>query len=302
MRTSRHPRYVHAISPALRLLTGMLLGLILTGAAAAAHYDFTARMATVTALVEAGQRLDTTHQVDKALQIVLTVQADAAAAYQAGRTEEGYQRLDQAYVLVQTVVRHLADDLALTTPLLAPSARPSSAAGREARFATLAHSVDSLDQAYRAIRDELGDTQPARTAEIDRLVAGARRDRDADRIDEAMRQMKQAYVLLQNEIGRLRGGQTLVRELRFATAREEYEYEVDRHDSHLLLVELLLVQPRTDPEQAAVIRAAVDDSMRLHWIAHKHAAAGEYGQAVVWLEQASDALAALIRSYGHDIP
>ena len=37
-------------------------------------------------------------------------------------------------------------------------------------------------------------------------------------------------------------------------------------------------------------------------VVHRHAAAGEYHAAVVRLEQASDALIALIRSYGYDLP
>lgn len=301
MRGSSHRHLLHRTH--VHCLAGALLAFWLSGAAVAAHYDFDARMATVTALIEAGRRLDPEHQVDQALALVETVQAEAVAAFRAGRTEAGYQRLDQAYVLVQTVVRRLASDPTLTTPMMAPApAIDAPADGRGARFDDLARSVMALEEAYRAIRQEVGDSEPDRGPEIARLAGSATRDRDAGRLDPAMRQMKQAYVLLQAEINRLRGGQTLVRELRFASEREEYEYEVDRHDSHLLLVELLLVQPRQDPAQAAIIRAAVDDSMRMHWIAHKHAAAGEYRHAVIWLEQASDALAALIRSYGHDIP
>jgi hypothetical protein len=290
-------------SPLLQVLAVILFTLGLAGGVVAGHYDFDARVATVSALLEAGQRLDTAHTGDKAFDTIRMVQKEAVAAYRDGRTEEGYQRLEQAYVLVQMVIRKLASDPVVTTPLMAPGRSATEpTGGQRARFETLEHSVIALEEAYRSIRLELGNPLPNMSDEISRLVTSARREQAAGRGDVAMRQMKEAYVLLQSEIVRLRGGQTLVNKVNFADDRAEYDYEVDRHDTHILLVELLLSQSRTDPEQAATIRTAVDESMRLHWVAHKHAAAGEYRQAIAWLELASDRLARLVRSYGHDIP
>lgn len=281
----------------------ILLALGLAGVVTAGHYDFDARVATVSALIEAGARLDSTQASGKALATIRAVQAEAVAAYRDGRVEEGYQRLEQAYVLVQMVVRKLASDPVVTTSLMAPGRSATEPTdGQRARYETLEHSVIALDEAYRSIRLELGNPLPNRSDDVSRLVQSARREQATGRSDVAMRQMKEAYVLLQSEIVRLRGGQTLVNTVSFDGDRAEYEYEVDRHDTHLLLVELLLNQPRTDPEQASIIRSAVDESMRLHWVAQKHAAAGEYRQAIAWLELASDRLARLIRSHGHDIP
>ena len=298
--TARIPFGIRSLQQALAVI---LIALGLAGGVAAGHYDFDARVATVSALIEAGARLDSTQASGKALATIRAVQAEAVAAYRAGRVEEGYQRLEQAYVLVQMVVRKLASDPLVTTPLMAPKRSTKEPTdGQRARYETLEHSVMALEEAYRSIRLELGNPLPNMSDEIMRLVQMARREQAAGRGDVAMRQMKEAYVLLQSEIVRLRGGQTLVNTVSFDSDRAEYEYEVDRHDTHLLLVELLLSQSRTDPEQAATIRTAVDESMRLHWVAHKHAAAGEYRQAIAWLELASDRLARLIRSHGHDIP
>jgi len=303
MRTFEFSRSPLVLSSGRRCLTAVLLALLMVGTATAGHYDFDARVATVNTLLEAAERLDTSHASDKALAIIRTVQAEAIAAYRAGRTEEGYQRLEQAYVLIQMIVRRLASDPVVITPLMIPGqGAKAPSEGRSARFEALAHSVMALADAYQSIRLELDDPRSDLSGEIARLAESARDHLAAGRQDDAMRQMKEAYVLLQTEIVRLRGGQTLVNPVRFGSDREEYEYEVDRHDTHLLLVELLLTQPRTEAGQAAIIRTAVDESIRLHWVAHKHAAAGEYRQAIAWLELASDRLARLMRSYGHDIP
>lgn len=268
--------------------------------ALAAHaYDFQARMETVTALVDAARRLDESRGMTKALETIESVKQDAAAEFRAGRVDDAYARLDQAYVLVRTVVRELTSRTRVVAPMLAPAPAPTS---RDARYDTLEKSVAALREAYHAIHREQGLADTPIEPQIDGLVARAGRSRAAGQPDAALRDLKAAYTLLQEEIVRLRGGQTLVRNLVFDSDRAEYEYEVDRHDTHLLLVEMLLDREREDPRQAARIREAIDASMRMHWVAHRHAAAGEYREAVVRLEQASDALIALIRSYGFDLP
>lgn len=292
----------HVFSCRLRLSL-LLVMFVVGGTVQAAHFDFDARDATVTALLEAGQRLDTDRASGRAFELIRKVQGEAVAAYRSGDTEAGYERLDQAYVLVQTVVRRLASNPTLGTRLAQPASLSSSPEdSRTARYQALMHSVTALQAAYRAIRDEVGDATADVSSQVATWITAAESERNAGNLEAALRKLKTAYVLLQGEIVRLRGGQTLVRELRFASAAEEYVYEVDRHDSHLLLVELLLGSARGNPVLEAEIQSAVGESMRLHWIAHKHAAAGDYGEAVAWLELASDGLVALIRDQGFDIP
>ena len=303
MRTpNRHPSLDLPGALILGVL-GLSLALVPGAGALAAHYDFSTRDATVTALLDAGRRLDTGHTSDRAFELIREVQAEAVAAYRGGDREAGYERLDQAYVLVQTVVRRLATDPTLSTSLAMPGrSEVQPDASRLARYAALMESVTALQAAYRAIRDEVADTAADVSSQVATWVTAAEVEHEAGRIENGLRKLKVAYVTLQGEIVRLRGGQTLVRELRFASDAEEYAYEVDRHDSHLLLVELLLGETRGDPATSAEMRSAVDESMRLHWVAHKYAAAGDYRQAVAWLELASDGLVSLIRDRGFDIP
>jgi len=293
MRTLNHLHPFPVSAPRVRgglVAAALLVLLAMPAFALAAHaYDFEARMETVTALVEAAQRLDESRGMTKALETIASVQQDAAAEFRAGRVDDAYARLDQAYVLVRTVVRELTSRTRVVAPMLAPEPAPTS---RDARYDTLEKSVAALREAYHAIHREQGLADTPIEPQIDGLVARAGKARAAGQPDAALRDLKAAYTLLQEEIVRLRGGQTLA----------EYDYEVDRHDTHLLLVEMLLDREREDPRQAARIREAIDASMRMHWVAHRHAAAGEYHAAVVRLEQASDALIVLIRSYGYDLP
>lgn len=294
---------VPPVRRAASLCAGLLAMLLALTAVAAHRYDFEARQATVNALVLAAQRLQDGRSVERAVETVGTLQAAAQAAWEAGDADQAYGQLDQAYTLVQLVVRRLASQPGVIAPAVAPEVPATPATEtRQRRYASLQASVQALEEAYRAVRAELADSALEVTPQVAALRSGAERDRAAGRLDDALPQLKQAYALLQGEIVRLRGGQTLVRELRFGSAREEYEYEVDRHDTYLLLAQLLLEGPRADPAQAGPVRAVVDESLRLHWVAHKYAAAGEYREAVAWLEQASDALVVLIRRYGHDLP
>jgi len=285
------------------LAAGLFALFTTTLADAEARYDFDARVATVDALIAAGVRLDTGRNVARMFDIVGQVLDEARGARRTGDEALAYRRLDQAYALVQVIVRRLAADPDVASRALVaalPNSGDSTAGDR--RHVQLQGSVAALAVAYRAIRDEQQGTVSDIEPQVRELVTLAEQERIAGRNARALRRMKEAYALLQSEIVRLRGGQTLVRELRLGSVREEYEYAVDRHDAHLLLIELLLDAAGDDPGADEAIRTAVNQSMRLDWVAHKHASAGDYRQAVAWLEQSSETLVMLMRGHGHNIP
>jgi endonuclease III len=103
-------------------------------------------------------------------------------------------------------------------------------------------------------------------------------------------------------IEKLRGGDTLIRSLHFANKEEEYRYEVDRNDTHRMLIKVLLKEKM---EQAAVQRR-VNPSLKkadeLRAKAEKQAAQGKYEDAVRTLEDSTKELVRAIRSAGIYIP
>src|SRR5210317_2719 len=79
MRTpNRHPSLDLPGALILGVL-GLSLALVPGAGVLAAHYDFSTRDATVTALLDAGRRLDTGHASDRAFELIREVQAEAVA-------------------------------------------------------------------------------------------------------------------------------------------------------------------------------------------------------------------------------
>ena len=95
----------------------------------------------------------------------------------------------------------------------------------------------------------------------------------------------------------MRGGDTLVRSLTFASAEEEYHYEIDRNDTHRMLLNVLIEPARTSQvapgtQQAAVLRGNAESA----------AQAKDFKAAVRLLEDSTRELVRAIRTAGVYIP
>ena len=80
--------------------------------------------------------------------------------------------------------------------------------------------------------------EPAQQAEA--LIADGEKLVAAGKLTEGRAKVDQAYWIVKAAIGTARNGDTLVRSLNFATPEEEYHYEIDRNDTHRMLVQMLL--------------------------------------------------------------
>lgn len=171
---------------------------------------------------------------------------------------------------------------------------------RRADFRTRLESVKSLATAQRRISGEKnGAGSGAETARaIDALVADAERLSLAGEDEPARMALDKAYLVAKASIGAMRGGDTLVRSLEFASKQDEYLYEVDRNDTHRMLLKLLVA----DPGKAAAARAATDRADELRASAQGRASAGAYEEAVRLLEDSTRELVRAIRGAGIYIP
>lgn len=104
------------------------------------------------------------------------------------------------------------------------------------------------------------------------------------------------------ELERLREGETLVRSLKFANAQEEYLYELDRNDTHQMLLKVLLSEQQSGPAGQRMVEGYVEQSRQLRAKAEGEAGNGAYKQAVKSLEEATKYLQRAIRSSGVYIP
>lgn len=220
------------------------------------------------------------------------IHREAAASLNAGDLPAAARLLDQA-------AREMMDGARL--------ARPEQLHGEKARrdFDARLDSARALLGAQQRITTEKG-AQPEAvqaTRHIEQLIAQAQQLAAAGRLDEARPPLDRAYLAARLSIESMRRGDTLVRSLNFASKREEYDYELDRNDTHRMLINLLLAE-RRDAAGAmpAGMQASVDRAAELRRGAEAQARQGDHAGAVKGLEDATRELVRAIRAGGIYIP
>ena len=182
-------------------------------------------------------------------------------------------------------------------------ARPDQVVGvkNQRDFDARLDSARALLVAQQRITLEKGSRAEAleATRRIEGLILDAERRVAAGRLDEARPLVDRAYLLARVSIESLRRGDTLVRSLQFASKREEYAYEIDRNDTHRMLIQLLLSERK---DAAALMQGFVDRAAGLRREAEAAAGCGEHEAAIKGLEDATRELVRAIRVGGIYIP
>ncbi|MFV2055292.1 MAG: hypothetical protein ACC707_02450 [Thiohalomonadales bacterium] len=121
-------------------------------------------------------------------------------------------------------------------------------------------------------------------------------------LDEAKKTVDAAFVSVKKFIISLRDGDTLVRELNFANKEEEYKYELNRNDSHKMLVTVLLREQMSDPIIAKKVDKETDQAHKLRLQAEAKAGKGDFESAVKTLENSTQYIIRAIRAAGVYVP
>lgn len=173
-------------------------------------------------------------------------------------------------------------------------------------FDTRLESIDALCDAYHNIRKEkgLGDPESSELYPfVQQRISHAKELKQQDRLKEGRKVLDEAYVAAKVAIENLRGGETLVRSLNFETAEDEYHYEVDRNDTHRMLVDILLKEKmKSGGNVKSMVDKFMDEANKLRKLADEQANNGEYKAAVSTLEQSTKEIVRAIRSAGIYIP
>jgi hypothetical protein len=218
------------------------------------------------------------------------IYAEAERAYHDGMMLQASRLLPEASVRMFEAVRMSAPE-----EVAAPKARTDFDARME--------SVRSLAAAQkRILKEKPGSPGAAEAAAtVDALIADAERERKAGRLEPARATLDRAYLVAKAAIGSMRGGDTLVRSLTFASPEEEYRYEIDRNDTHRMLVKVLLADKR---ESGAETAAApfVDKAAELRTQAERTAGGRDWRGAIRLLEESTRELVRAIRGAGVYIP
>ncbi|HEY5897170.1 MAG TPA: hypothetical protein VIV54_06380 [Burkholderiales bacterium] len=158
-------------------------------------------------------------------------------------------------------------------------------------------SARALLAALRRIGTEKAAPDAAQLApRIESLLAEAQSHVDAGRIAPARPLAEQAYLLAKAGVTAMRGGDTLVRSLKFTSKEDEYHYELDRNETHAMLLTLALKQ------QPFGLSEGLERSRALRRDAEAKAARGGHAEAIRLLEESTRELVRGIRAAGLYIP
>ena len=164
-------------------------------------------------------------------------------------------------------------------------------------------SVEALSAAFERICDEK-ECDRAERRHVINTVKGkaveANRLRVSGDLDAARVRLDEAYVAIKIAVEHLRSGDTLVRSLSFKNKEEEYYYELDRNDTHQMLIRLLLEEGGRS--KAANLKQFLEEAQALRSRAETEAAAGKFETAVQSLENSTTQLVRALRRAGIYIP
>ena len=171
-------------------------------------------------------------------------------------------------------------------------------------FEYKAESVNVLLKAVERIAKEKGENGKVleRANSIRGDAAAAQATANMGNLADARAQIDRSYDQAKQELERLREGETLVRSLNFETPQDEYLYELDRNDTHKMLLKVLLTDDSKSAGMQKLIDGFVDRSGKLRQKAEGQAGSGAFKEAIKSLEESTKYLQRAIRSAGVYIP
>ena len=173
-------------------------------------------------------------------------------------------------------------------------------------FEARKESVEALCTAYENIAKEKGVTSEKENelhSFVHKRVDQAEALKKENRVKDGRKMLDEAYVAAKVAIEHLRGGETLVRSLHFESSEEEYHYEVDRNDTHRMLVDVLLKEKmKSSGSVQTMVNKFMGKADELRAQADEQASEGEYENAIGTLEQSTKEIVRAIRSAGIYIP
>lgn len=165
-------------------------------------------------------------------------------------------------------------------------------------------SVEALASAHGRIASEKG--QDDMNRELQAKVAEGLSKSDAllqeGKGDDARAMLDETYETIKSSLEQLRGGDTLVRELHFETKEDEYRYELDRNDTHQMLVQVLFAEKMESSPMRATAETFISKAVSLRADAESAAGKERYEEAIELLEESTKELIRAIRSAGVYIP
>lgn len=171
-------------------------------------------------------------------------------------------------------------------------------------YESMKRSMNALLEAMERIGSEKGKKKQIEAiAETTRnLIRQADQYVSSEKYKEGIALLGKAMPGIDNEINKMRSGDTLTRSLSFATPKEEYQYELERNETHLMLVNVYLAENPVDGETRSKIDQHLDGAMSFRKKAEDMASTGKYQDAVREMEGSTVNIIRAIRAMGVYIP
>lgn len=238
--------------------------------------------------IEASGKPEAQVMRDKARQL----RQQAEDAYKADKYPDATRLLDQA-------ARAMMESVRLAAP------EQITAEKKQRDFDNRMESVKALLAAQKRISAEKkqGSKGSETSNQIEAQMREAAALAAAGKLDEGRALLDKVYVTTRMSIESMREGDTLVRSLNFASKEEEYHYELDRNDTHKMLVKVLLDEKRAaNPNLESMVQKYLDQAAALRATAEGMAGKRDFESAVKTLEDSTKELVRAIRGAGIYIP
>jgi len=158
-----------------------------------------------------------------------------------------------------------------------------------------AHKRIATEKGVQRIHDDLLSMISADTAAASSLFA-------MDDVLQARTHLDRAYEEVKLSVEHLRAGETLLRELKFDTPEDEYIYELDRNDTHHMLLTVLLEEKMKDERTKKQVAPFLESADGLREEAKKLASEGDFVEAIGVMERSTKEVVKAIRGAGVYIP
>lgn len=292
----------------------LLVSLLLCGGALAQQTPPSASAPESAASRLAGNKVDKM-QLTSNLDSVgkLLESSSAARQIESSKAPEALQRRDRARELHAAAKSALEQgNLEKAAALLAESrstffdavrfAAPEEVTAKklENDYLLRLESVQALLGAYKRVSGEKSAKGVNETvAQIEKSMAAGAVLAKERKFKEARTEIDRGYLVAKAGLTSLRSGDTLTRSLNFANKEEEFHYEIDRNNTHQMLIKVLVDEQKASGD---MVKNFLSNATNLRLKADDAASRKEYAEAVKLLEDSTAELVRAIRNAGIYIP
>ena len=207
-----------------------------------------------------------------------------------GILDEARVYLDSAKVALETNSLTEADDLAgeaMRRAGVAFRLLPDAAKQAEQQRLRYSRLWDELKTFLDSKLVTAASTNPPELQQIRDAMAKAKALADKSNYDDANQILVKACDNVNTAIGKLMVTRTISYEIKFESPKEEYEYELHRHQSIADLMPLAIADYKPSKEALSQIEEVVKKAKSLQATSEKEAAGGDYTAAMKTLKQAT---------------